>query len=60
MEEGQMETYDPHKSATEVRQGSRTLDNFWVLVISVIAVIAIFAIIFLVFFANTPASVPNP
>src|SRR5262249_7019921 len=59
-EEGQMETYDPHKSTTEVRQGSRTLDNFWVLVISVVAVIAVFAIIFLVFFANTPPSVPNP
>ncbi|HVY50573.1 MAG TPA: hypothetical protein VHA07_03335 [Devosia sp.] len=55
-----METYDPHKSATEVRQGSRTLDNFWVLVVSVVAVVALFAIIFLIFFANTPASAPSP
>jgi hypothetical protein len=49
-----METYDPHKSTTEVRQANRTLDNFWVLIISTVAVIALFAIIFLVFFNNTP------
>jgi len=58
--EGQMETYDSHKTTTEVRQGSRTLDNFWVLVISTIAVIAIFAIIFFIFFANTPPSAISP
>ena len=51
-----METYDPHKTTTEVRQGSRTLDNLWVLIISGVAVIALFAIIFLVFFNNTPPS----
>lgn len=55
-----METYDAHKTTTEVRQGSRTLDNFWVLVISVVAIVALFAIIFLVFSATTPVSVPNP
>ena len=55
-----METYDAHKTKTEVRQGSRTLDNFWVLIISTVAIVAVFAIIFLVFFANTPPSVPNP
>ena len=49
-----METYDPHKTTTEVRQGSRTLDNFWVLVISTVAVVAVFAIMYLVFFAGTP------
>lgn len=49
-----METYDPHKSTAEVRQGSRSLDNFWVLVISVVAIVALFGILFLVFFANTP------
>jgi hypothetical protein len=48
------DTYDAHKSATEVRQGSRTLDNFWVLVISTVLVIALFAIVFLIFFAGTP------
>lgn len=50
------ETYDAHKSTTEVRQGSRTLDNFWVLVISTVAVIALFAIVYLAFFAGTPAT----
>jgi len=55
-----VETYDAHKTKTEVRQGSRTLDNFWVLIISTVAMVAVFAIIFLVFFANTPVSVPNP
>ena len=37
-----METYDAHKTTTEVRQGNRTLDNFWVLVISTVAVVALF------------------
>jgi len=55
-----MKVYDAHKSTTEVRQGSRTLDNFWVLIISGIAVVAIFAIIFLVFAVNTPPSVISP
>ena len=55
-----METYDAHKTKTEVRQASRTLDNFWVLIISTVAIVAVFAIIFLVFSANTPPSVPNP
>jgi hypothetical protein len=58
--EGQMETYDAHKSTTEVRQANRTLDNFWVLIISGLGIIAIFAIIFLVFFVNTPASAISP
>jgi len=47
-------TYDAHKSTTEVRQGSRTLDNMWVLVISTVLVVALFAIIYLVFAAGTP------
>ena len=49
-----METYDAHKTTTEVRQGSRNLDNFWVLVISGIAIIAVFAIIY---FVTAPAGV---
>lgn len=51
-----METYDPHKSTTEVRQANRTLDNFWVLVISVVAIVALFGIIYFAFFAATPPS----
>ena len=54
------DTYDAHKTATEVRQGSRTLDNFWVLIISGVVVVALFAIIFFVFFANTPPSAISP
>src|SRR3569623_253234 len=45
--EGQMETYDAHKTTTEVRQASRRMGNFWVLIVSGIGIIAIFAIIFL-------------
>jgi len=52
-----METYDAHKTTTEVRQANRTLDNFWVLIISMAAIVALFAIIFLVFFATTPSPV---
>ena len=55
-----MDTYDAHKTTTEVRQASRTRDNFWVLVISTVAIVAIFAIIYLVFSANTPPSVISP
>ena len=55
-----METYDAHKTTTEVRQANRTLDNFWVLIISVVAVVALFAIVFLVFFVNTPTTAISP
>ena len=54
------DTYDAHKSKTEVRQGSRSLDNFWVMIISTVVVVALFAIIFFVFSANTPPSVISP
>jgi hypothetical protein len=57
---GKMETYDAHKTATEARQASPRLDNFWVLIISTAVVVAVFAIIFLVFTGTTPPSVPNP
>ena len=55
-----METYDAHKTTTEVRQANHTLDNFWVLIVSGVAVIALFAIVFLVFFANTPPTAISP
>lgn len=51
-----MRTYDPHRSTTEVRQANRSLDNFWVLIISTIVVVAVFAAIYLAFFATTPAT----
>lgn len=51
-----METYDAHKSTTEVRQASHTHKNLWVLLISTAVVIAAFALIYLVFLAQTPAT----
>ena len=54
-----MEVYDPRKNTTEIRQANRSLDNFWVLIISTVLVVALFAIVFIVFFANTPANTIN-
>ncbi len=51
-----LETYDPHKNKTEVRQGSPRKMNMRVLVISLIGVVILFAIIYLVF----TMSQPNP
>ncbi len=42
-----METYDPHKTTTEVRQGSRRLLNFRVLVISLVVVIVAFGLLWM-------------
>ena len=55
-----METYDAHKTTTEVRQASRWLDNFWVLIISVASVVALFGILLLVFYVNTPVTAISP
>ena len=44
-----METYDPHKSTTEVRQASPRKMNLRVLVTSLVGVIVLFAILYLVF-----------
>ncbi|MBU1336220.1 MAG: hypothetical protein ACK4G5_04605 [Devosia sp.] len=44
-----METYDPKKSQTEVRQGSPRKMNLRVLIMSLSAVIVLFAVVFLVF-----------
>lgn len=49
-----METYDPHKSTTEVRQGNRRLMNARVLLISTGLVIVAFVLIYFFFFATTP------
>ncbi len=45
-----METYDPHKSTNDVRQGNGRLMNSRVLFISMGAVIVLFALIYLIFF----------
>jgi hypothetical protein len=55
-----MQTYDSHKSVTEVRQASRTKDNLWVLIVSFGAVVVIFAVIFTVYFAMTPPAAILP
>jgi uncharacterized membrane protein YbhN (UPF0104 family) len=58
---GTLDTYDAHKTDVEARQGSRRLDNFWVLIISTGVLIAAFAIIYFIFFAAaTPPSVISP
>lgn len=48
------QTYDPHKSTTEVRQGSRRMMNTRVLIISMSAIVILFLAIYFLFFANTP------
>lgn len=49
-----MRTYDAHKSTTEVRQGSRRLMNFRVLIWSFIGIVLAFGLIYLIFFAMAP------
>jgi hypothetical protein len=53
-----MQTYDPNKSTTEVRQASPRLGNFRVLIFSMLGVVVLFAIIFMLFtvFAPGPAN----
>lgn len=41
-----METYDAHKTTTQVRQGSPRLMNFRVLILSLVGIIAVFGIIY--------------
>jgi hypothetical protein len=44
-----METYDPHKSTTEVRGANRRTTNFRVLVIGVLAIVVLFAVIYFIY-----------
>ena len=55
-----METYDAHKTTTEVRGANKQLGNFWVLIVSTAVIVALFAIIFVVFAMNTPPSAISP
>lgn len=50
-----METYDAHKSTTEVRQGNRRMMNARVLIVSLALVVIAFAVLYFVFFMQ-----PNP
>lgn len=49
-----METYDPDKNPTEVRQANPRKMNLRVLVTSMVAIIVLFAIIFFVFVVGQP------
>jgi hypothetical protein len=55
--ERRMETYDPDKNPTEVRQASPRKMNLRVLIMSLIGVVALFAIIFIIFTVTQPAPV---
>ncbi len=50
-----METYDPNKNTTEVRQASPRKMNLRVLTISLILIVLAFAAIFIVFQVMQPA-----
>ncbi|MCW5720258.1 MAG: hypothetical protein KIS86_03855 [Devosia sp.] len=47
-----METYDPNKSTTEVRQASPRKMNMRVLVISLVGIVVVFAILYLIYAAT--------
>ena len=51
-----METYDPHKSTTDVRQANPRKMNLRVLIMSLIGIVVLFAIVYLIF----TMSQPNP
>lgn len=49
-----METYDPNKTTTEVRQASPRRMNLRVLVMSLVGIVVLFAIVYLVYTLNQP------
>ena len=48
----EQETYDPHKTDTEIRQGSKRKTNLRVLLFSGIMIIVAFAAIYLIGYAT--------
>ena len=50
-----METYDPHKDTTEVRQGNPRKMNLRVLLLSLIGIVVVFAVLYLVYALAQPA-----
>jgi hypothetical protein len=56
-----VQTYDPHKTTTEARQGNGRMMNSRVLIWSLGGIILAFLLIYLVFFgfAPGPAQVPG-
>jgi hypothetical protein len=53
--ERHMETYDPDKNTTEVRQANPRKMNLRVLVVSLIGIVVLFAIVYLVLGMMQPA-----
>jgi hypothetical protein len=51
-----METYDPNKNSTELRQASPRKMNLRVLIFSMIGLIALFAIIFIIYTVTQPGT----
>ncbi|MCR6672375.1 hypothetical protein [Devosia ginsengisoli] len=51
-----METYDPHKSTTEVRQANPRKMNMRVLLMSMLGIIVLFVIVYLIY----TLAQPNP
>jgi hypothetical protein len=49
-----METYDPHKTTTDVRQASPRKMNFRVLIFSMVGVIVLFAIVYAIYTGTQP------
>ncbi|NGP18275.1 MULTISPECIES: hypothetical protein [Devosia] len=49
-----METYDPNKNTTEVRQASPRKMNLRVLIFSLVGVVVLFAIIFMIYTSMQP------
>jgi hypothetical protein len=50
-----METYDPHKNKTEVRQGNPRKMNLRVLVFSLVGIVVVFLVLYFVFGMMQPA-----
>jgi hypothetical protein len=50
-----METYDPNKNKTEVRQGNPRKMNLRVLIFSLVGIVVLFAVVYLVFGMMQPA-----
>lgn len=50
-----METYDPNKTATDVRQASPRKMNLRVLITSLMGIIVLFAVVYLIFWLTQSA-----
>lgn len=54
-----MQTYDPHKSTVEVRQGDRRRNTTWILAISTIVAIVLLALVYWWFAVYNPGLSAN-